>query len=881
MDPYNWPGNEPSNTIADVTTRWNQIASAVASIGVGWYRENLKWDKILLEGKITSPDGTSSYSGYLSMNEAQINPIIDSFAFADTQGSNPFHVDTDNLKLQDIMVNTLTNNGICFVGMLAPGVSRDLPFCDGTQCSTGNKVSPSRLGPDNYLGLVYLFSRAMVRRYSSNPGWDVRYWQIENEINIPLLYEIARWRELDDWWGGLNLPLTSVMATLKWAASFLFLDNLMAVLAHAVRAESSHIGKQLWVVHNYAAGYPKDYLTFIGAQYVDIIGVDVYNGKLNIPGLPSDVIVEGKSVSEAVNGAKFWGKPVWVMEAGYSTNSLFFGISMPESEQRDYDYYAALSASGTANAFFLFSPTSPEGASYGSFPPDENGFGVIKPTKDSQGAYSGPRNTPAWDYYQQAIACRSAIPPTCSASGQAIQVDSHWPTVGEVPDAYIANTSSPEWWSISGTHNVVDTWTQWVHSLLDHDSNGDHELQLSVLGDLSASMTDIELILTSGQKISGASAIHVDARFGLTCSGGASSDVGSFVQIYDETAGAVARGWSSANQWGLQDCNQDYEWKTISGDVLLNSQHQYSVRLRAWDSGGRSDMVSLTMGFWEYVHISVNDFGVSASHANDPNYSYPVTQCAGVSWGVTYTSIGNFQSPITLSSWWESPAPAGVTVTFSPPTANPTPGSDPNSYNNLIVVTVWASASTATGSYRVHVKGTTSYGLSHDVWFNVNAQYVSSCGGGGGGSIMAGTQVLLSNGSYITVQNIGAGLMSIRSFDPVANSFFNATVDIVLVKHVNNLYVIGTDKGNPIRVDYFERFWVQLPSGQRQWKLAGELQTGDQILRPVEGVWATVTFINVAQGNFTVYDLIITPALTDPPGAMPVIANGYLDMKVP
>ncbi len=145
-----------------------------------------------------------------------------------------------------------------------------------------------------------------------------------------------------------------------------------------------------------------------------------------------------------------------------------------------------------------------------------------------------------------------------------------------------------------------------------------------------------------------------------------------------------------------------------------------------------------------------------------------------------------------------------------------------------------------------------------------------------GGSVMAGTQILMSNGSWLAVENTAVG-MGIRSFDPIAYRFYDATITGLVTKSVNNLYIIGTSSGNPIRVDYFEQFWVQKPSGQQQWTLAGRLQLGYKILRPVDGVWANVTFINIATGNFTVYDLIITPTL--PGGPMPVIANGYLDMK--
>ncbi len=42
---------------------------------------------------------------------------------------------------------------------------------------------------------------------------------------------------------------------------------------------------------------------------------------------------------------------------------------------------------------------------------------------------------------------------------------------------------------------------------------------------------------------------------------------------------------------------------------------------------------------------------------------------------------------------------------------------------------------------------------------------------------------------------------------------------------------------------------------------------------------SSLTLINTASGSFTVYDLVITPTLQNPLGAMPVIANGYLDMK--
>ncbi len=148
--------------------------------------------------------------------------------------------------------------------------------------------------------------------------------------------------------------------------------------------------------------------------------------------------------------------------------------------------------------------------------------------------------------------------------------------------------------------------------------------------------------------------------------------------------------------------------------------------------------------------------------------------------------------------------------------------------------------------------------------------------GGGGGSILAGTQVLMSDGSSNLVQNLKSGMI-IRSFDPGSNSFYDATITSVVVKSVSNLYVTSTSNGNPIRTDYYENFWVQLPNGQVQWMHAGEVQLGYKILRPSNGIWATITSIETDTGTYTVYDLLITPTLQG--GPMPVIANGYLDMK--
>ncbi len=141
---------------------------------------------------------------------------------------------------------------------------------------------------------------------------------------------------------------------------------------------------------------------------------------------------------------------------------------------------------------------------------------------------------------------------------------------------------------------------------------------------------------------------------------------------------------------------------------------------------------------------------------------------------------------------------------------------------------------------------------------------------------MAGTQVLMSDSTQRLVQNLASGMI-IRSFDPASSRFFNATITSLVAKSVNNLYVIGTDSGNPIRVDYAENFWVQLSSGQQQWMPAGQVQLGYKILMPATGLWATVTSLETDTGSYTVFDLIITPTL--PGGPMPVIANGYLDMK--
>jgi len=115
-----------------------------------------------------------------------------------------------------------------------------------------------------------------------------------------------------------------------------------------------------------------------------------------------------------------------------------------------------------------------------------------------------------------------------------------------------------------------------------------------------------------------------------------------------------------------------------------------------------------------HYSVSIPDFGISC----DP-ISVTVMQGASGSSTCTVTSLGGFNSPVTLSGSWSGTPPTGVAYTFSAPSVTPPAN---GAATSTLTFTADASASTG-GPFVYHVtgaSGTIAHSTDVPVFVNVN-----------------------------------------------------------------------------------------------------------------------------------------------------------------
>jgi hypothetical protein len=335
--------------------RLTQLISDLNAINVSWVRIDVTWFEI------------EPYIYNHTLVAEVTNEIVDAY------------IASKNWSKFDTCVSMLTAAGINIVFILGCGYIHNLPYI----ANTAERISPDTVGWDYYLGDIYLYARAVVRRY----GGDVQYWQIENELNAAgptaLLFG---WRTLDlAWWHPV------------------FLETLIATLASAVKIEANLSGYDMYTIHNFHTDVPGwSYYLTAWLDYLDIVGIDSYPNYLfgwPVLGETLGLKVELASILATYydNTTESWvTKPVWVIETGYPTAPAERAFN--ELRQAEYVESAALSAlAAGADGFFIFTITSSEEVIYPWWEPQsvEAHWGLIKP----EFVY-----TDAWYVYGEIIA---------------------------------------------------------------------------------------------------------------------------------------------------------------------------------------------------------------------------------------------------------------------------------------------------------------------------------------------------------------------------------------------------------------------------------------------------------------------------------------------
>ncbi|MEW5759681.1 MAG: hypothetical protein AB1779_02820, partial [Candidatus Thermoplasmatota archaeon] len=316
-------------------SNWNdakkikQIISDLKSINIKWVRIGISWRNVipLLHGNLTIAEVT--------------NGMVDSLA--------------KNISLgwHDAIIENLTSNNISILMVVGQGYKGSLPLIG----NSSDRVSPDKIGRENYLGWIYLYVRAVVNKYCSK----IRYWQIENELNAAgPTATFFKWRTEE----------------LSWWDPF-FLKKLIATLSDAVYKEGKRAGLKLYTVHNFHTDVPGwEICVRAWLPYLDVIGIDTYPnyllGWLQVGWVVGLKVLFAKLLSDK--------RPVWVIETGFPTAPKERGFD--ENRQAKYLESAASSAYNFgASVFIWFTITSSEVNQFPWYEPQavESYWGIIKP----------------------------------------------------------------------------------------------------------------------------------------------------------------------------------------------------------------------------------------------------------------------------------------------------------------------------------------------------------------------------------------------------------------------------------------------------------------------------------------------------------------------
>lgn len=252
----------------DIEGRIQQYAAGVLELGGGWFRPHPSWNDI---------ENTINRQG-LTL-EGITNEMVEEYAFHDP--------DIDWSE-SDSVVQGFTDAGISLILVVNGAYDGHLPVFiteDGEELL----FSPDNAGTDYYLAAVSLHVRALVRRYRDR----VRYWQIENELNVACETVLWGWRSGEGW------------------CDSDFLTSLMSVLSDAVHTED----QSACTTHNFHTDL--HWLNDVREwePFLDVIGIDAYPNYVRGEPVFGDLV--GDRVRQTIDIAN--GKPVIVLESGYPT----------------------------------------------------------------------------------------------------------------------------------------------------------------------------------------------------------------------------------------------------------------------------------------------------------------------------------------------------------------------------------------------------------------------------------------------------------------------------------------------------------------------------------------------------------------------------------
>ncbi|MFC1719099.1 hypothetical protein ACFL6S_35935 [Candidatus Poribacteria bacterium] len=245
----------------------------------------------------------------------------------------------------DSLVNPMANNGFVIVPWIGYGVTSNLPVING------KRATPDTLGHEQYLGCIYRYARATVRRYRDR----IHHWMIEGELNEAQLTALFGWREGSAW--TTEEFLTKLIATLHDAVRAEDPDAKIVIVFHTDIHEGIHHDVRPGFINGAMLAGPYHWTEWLEKwkQYLDIVGIDCYSNYYT-----ADPIY-GADIGDRVTTAKgiVPDKPVIVFETAYPTAApdvtLPDPVSFTEEKQARYVGSAINSAIDSgANGFFYF-----------------------------------------------------------------------------------------------------------------------------------------------------------------------------------------------------------------------------------------------------------------------------------------------------------------------------------------------------------------------------------------------------------------------------------------------------------------------------------------------------------------------------------------------
>ena len=215
----------------------------------------------------------------------------------------------------------------------------------------GERLTPDRIGRENYLGHLYRHVRTVVERYDGDGVLDapggivVKYWQTENELNQAFFTALWGWRTpmfldaIGSAWQDWDY-VTEILKTLRAAVKT---EDPEAITTTNFHTDVHPNFNKLLLQPSWEEAIVQ------WRDYIDIVSYDAYPNYY----LPEPVGGERHAEIVALADELGCGRPVMVMETGYPSGPAERGFT--EALQAEYiqEAYDAVVGAGAAG-FFLF-----------------------------------------------------------------------------------------------------------------------------------------------------------------------------------------------------------------------------------------------------------------------------------------------------------------------------------------------------------------------------------------------------------------------------------------------------------------------------------------------------------------------------------------------